>query len=63
MAITSESVREIFKGLENGDGAAFFERVRPQRYRWMRASPAVTVLGLFKTGRSTQQKRNWSRYG
>jgi hypothetical protein len=27
MAITSESVREIFKGLENGDGAAFFERV------------------------------------
>jgi hypothetical protein len=27
MAIASESVREIFKGLENGDGAAFFERV------------------------------------
>src|SRR6202035_6185015 len=27
MTITSESVREIFKGLENGDGAAFFERV------------------------------------
>jgi hypothetical protein len=25
MAITSDSVREIFKGLENGDGAAFFE--------------------------------------
>jgi pimeloyl-ACP methyl ester carboxylesterase len=27
MAITSENVREIFKGLENGDGGAFFERV------------------------------------
>ena len=27
MAITAESVREIFKGLENGDGAAFFECV------------------------------------
>ena len=27
MTITSESVREIFKGLENGDGSAFFERV------------------------------------
>src|SRR5277367_327749 len=27
MEVTSESVREIFKGLENGDGAAFFERV------------------------------------
>ena len=27
MGITSDSVREIFKGLENGDGAAFFERV------------------------------------
>jgi ketosteroid isomerase-like protein len=27
MAITSESVRELFKGLENGDGGAFFERV------------------------------------
>jgi hypothetical protein len=27
MAITSDRVREIFKGLENGDGAAFFERV------------------------------------
>ena len=27
MGITTDSVREIFKGLENGDGAAFFERV------------------------------------
>jgi ketosteroid isomerase-like protein len=27
MAITPERVREIFKGLESGDGAAFFERV------------------------------------
>src|ERR1700683_5758845 len=27
MAITSENVREIFKGLENGDGGAFFEQV------------------------------------
>jgi hypothetical protein len=24
MAVTSERVREIFKGLEHGDGAAFF---------------------------------------
>ena len=27
MANTPNRVREIFKGLENGDGAAFFERV------------------------------------
>ena len=27
MEITSDRVREIFKGLENGDGAAFFEHV------------------------------------
>ena len=27
MAITSDRVREIFKGLESGDGAAFFEHV------------------------------------
>ena len=27
MAITSERVREIFKELEQGDGAAFFEHV------------------------------------
>lgn len=27
MAITSERVREIFRGLETGDGAAFFEHV------------------------------------
>jgi len=27
MEITSDSVRDIFKGLENGDGAAFFEHV------------------------------------
>ena len=27
MTITSDRVREIFKGLENGDGAAFFEHV------------------------------------
>jgi hypothetical protein len=27
MAITADRVREIFKGLENGDGAAFFDYV------------------------------------
>jgi ketosteroid isomerase-like protein len=27
MAITTERVREIFRGLEKGDGAAFFEHV------------------------------------
>ena len=27
MAVTTERVREIFKGLEKGDGAAFFEHV------------------------------------
>jgi ketosteroid isomerase-like protein len=27
MSITPDRVREIFKGLEKGDGAAFFERV------------------------------------
>jgi ketosteroid isomerase-like protein len=27
MSITSDRVRDIFKGLENGDGAAFFEHV------------------------------------
>ena len=27
MAITSDRVREIFKGLEEGDGAAFFKQV------------------------------------
>jgi hypothetical protein len=27
MGITSDGVREIFKGLENGDGAVFFEHV------------------------------------
>ena len=27
MTVTSEYVREIFKGLEQGDGAAFFEHV------------------------------------
>ena len=27
MAITSDRVRNIFRGLENGDGAAFFEQV------------------------------------
>jgi ketosteroid isomerase-like protein len=27
MAITSERVREIFRGLERGDGAAFFDHV------------------------------------
>ena len=27
MAITPERVREVFKGLENGDGGAFFEHV------------------------------------
>jgi uncharacterized protein len=27
MSVTSDRVREIFKGLENGDGAAVFEHV------------------------------------
>jgi pimeloyl-ACP methyl ester carboxylesterase len=31
VAITFDGVRSIFKGLENGDGAAFFERVRHRR--------------------------------
>jgi hypothetical protein len=29
MAIPLDCVREVFKGLENGDGAAFFEHVFP----------------------------------
>ena len=31
MAITSDSVREIFKGLENGEGSCVLRRVRHQR--------------------------------
>jgi ketosteroid isomerase-like protein len=27
MSVTSDRVRKIFKGLETGDGAAFFEHV------------------------------------
>jgi len=28
MAVTAEFVRSVFKGLETGDGADFFKRVR-----------------------------------
>jgi hypothetical protein len=45
MAITSDSVREIFKGLGNGDGAAFFERVH-QKQSLDESAPAARVLGL-----------------
>jgi hypothetical protein len=31
MAITSDSVREIFKGLEKGEGSCVLRRVRHQR--------------------------------
>jgi len=31
MAIAPDSVREIFQGLENGDGAAFFQHVADDR--------------------------------
>jgi hypothetical protein len=44
MAITPDRVREIFKGLENGDGAAFFEHVVDD-VDW-------TVMGTHPPGRS-----------
>jgi hypothetical protein len=47
MAITSESVREIFKGLENGDGGAFFERVsQPAGYRCRRGGVPARLRGF-----------------
>jgi hypothetical protein len=46
MAITSDSVREIFAGLGNSDGAAFLERVRRQKQSLDQSAPAATVLGL-----------------
>jgi hypothetical protein len=46
MAITSDRVREIFTGLENGDGAAFFEGVRHPGQPLDESSTAATVRGL-----------------
>jgi ketosteroid isomerase-like protein len=53
MAITSESVREIFKGLENGDGAAFFERVADD-VDW-------TVMGTHPCPAITQARKPLSK--
>ncbi len=48
MTIASERLREIFKGLENGDGAAFFERVAHDvGWTVMGTHP---VVGYYHTG-------------
>ena len=45
MEVTSESVREIFKGLENGNGAAFFERVLLYRPRDLITKQPIWTFG------------------
>jgi hypothetical protein len=42
MAITSELIREIFKGLENADGATLFKQVRARR-----SSNHIGLMTLF----------------
>jgi hypothetical protein len=41
MAITPARIREIFKGLETGEGAAFFEHVADDVDLTLRASVAL----------------------
>src|SRR5580693_5789478 len=54
MTITSDRVREIFKGLENGDGAAFFEHVA-DNVDW-------TVMGTHPLAGHYPSKRAFVRY-
>jgi hypothetical protein len=44
MAIALDRVPETFERLENGDGTAFFERVRHQRQPLNENLTAATVL-------------------
>ena len=52
MAITSDSVREIFKGLENGDGGVFFGRVVDD-VDW-------TVIGTHALGGHYRSKKDFT---
>ena len=45
MAITFDRVREIFKGLENGDGAAFFSIVQEPETFFQDHVTAVNSMG------------------
>jgi hypothetical protein len=58
MAIALDRVRETFERLENGDGTAFFERVKHQRQPLNENLTAATVLALWNARRRTQRKRN-----
>ena len=51
MTITTDRVREIFKGLENGDGAAFFEHVADD-VDW-------TVMGTHPLARRYRSKKDF----
>jgi uncharacterized protein len=51
MAITAERVREIFEGLEKGDGAAFFEHVADD-VDW-------TVMGTHPLARRYRSKKSF----
>ena len=72
MTITSDRVREIFKGLENGDGAAFFEHVadnvdwtvmgtHPLAGHYPSKRRAPSCASPTKSSRGTPQWLNWCR--
>jgi ketosteroid isomerase-like protein len=51
--ITEDYVRSIFKGLENGDGASFFEHVADD-VDWMRSLEDIRVSDLMKVLRGVK---------
>jgi ketosteroid isomerase-like protein len=51
--ITEDYVRSIFKGLENGDGASFFEHVTDD-VDWMRSLEDIRVSDLMKVLRGVK---------
>ena len=62
MAITSDSVRKIFKGLENGDGAAFFEHV-DDNVDWIVEGTIHSLVTIGARKRSWREpSQSWDRF-
>ena len=62
MGITSDGVREIFKGLENGDGAAFFEHVEDLLVKDNEAVVELHSLATAKNGLRFDNRYCWVVY-
>jgi ketosteroid isomerase-like protein len=59
MSVTVEYVREIFKGLEEGDGASFFNHV-DDKVDWI-VEGTHPLAGHYRSKAAFEPSRNWAK--